>query len=479
MNIKDDFILKNIHEGYLVGGYVRDFVLAVENGNNIFTSDRDIVIKGAEEFAQKLAKEFDATFITLDSENKIYRLVLKDKKNYLDIAEMCGDNIEADLLRRDFTINAIAYDLKEEKFIDITGGIDDIKNHVIRGIKEENFIDDPLRILRAFRFMATTGFVIQEELEKIVVKHKNLLHLPSKERIQDEVMKLFGGKYTSTVLLKMLDTGVLEIIFPCVKDIKKIPPNTHHHLDLIHHVIETVKQIELQYESSDGEIKEHLDKIDFGGYPRINHLKLAGFLHDIGKPSTWTLEEDGKTIWSHTSGTDYPKNKQYRHRFIKHELVGEKIVKPMLKDLKFSNKQIEYISSMIRYHIYPSNVIVSPNLDNKVMMRYVRKMEENVIDNIILAKADRLSAQGEAVTKEMVENNLNGLTKLLNFYLEVKPTLKPLPKLLDGEEIMQILGIQQSPILGKIINELHEAQLNEEVNTKEEAIEFIKHFSSK
>ena len=473
MNIKDDFILKNINEGYLVGGSVRDFLM----GKSF--KDRDIAIKGAEKFAKELSKKFDATFIILDSENKIYRLVLKDKENYLDISEMCGNSIEEDLLRRDFTINAIAYDLKEEKFIDVTGGIEDIKNKHIRAIREENFVDDPLRILRAFRFMATLGFGVNEELEKILVKHKDLLNLPAKERIHDEVIKLFGGKYTSQTLLVMLDLGLLELIFPFVKDTKTVPSNSHHHLDLIHHIIETVRQIEIQYENATGEIKEHLEQIDFGGYPRINHLKLAGFLHDIGKPSTWTLEDNGETVWRVQSGEDYPKDKPYRHRFIKHDLEGEKLVKPLLKELKFSNKQIEYIAEMVRYHIYPSNVIVSPNLDNKVMMRYIKKMENNVIDNIILAKADRLSAQGPDVTEEMTETNLNGLDKLLDFYIEVKPTLKPLPKLVDGLEIMQILGIQQSPILGKIINELHEAQLNEEVNTKEEAIEFVRQFSSK
>ena len=452
MNIRDDFILKDINDGYLVGGYIRDCILGKDS------KDRDIAIKGAEGFAQKLAEKLDATFITLDSENKIYRLVLKDKENYLDISELCGNTIEEDLMRRDFTINAIAYDLKENRFIDVTGGIEDIKNKQLKAIKEENFTDDPLRILRAFRFAATTGFEVNKELQQILIKHKDLIKQPAKERIHDEIIKLFGGKYTSQTLLKMLDAGVLELVFPCVNDIKKIPSNTHHHLDLIHHLIETVRQIELQYQAADTEVKQHLDKIDFGGYPRINHLKLAGFLHDIGKPSTWTIEESG------------------RHRFIGHDVEGEKLVKPLLKDLKFSNKQIEYISTMVRYHIYPSNVIVSPNLDNKIMMRYVRKMEDNVIDNIILAKADRLSAQGEAVTKEMTENNINGLNKLLNFYLEVKPTLKPLPKLLNGVEIMQILGIKQSPTLGKIINELHEAQLNEEVITKEDAINFVTGF---
>ncbi len=460
MNIRDDFILNSINEGYLVGGMVRDFFISELNNKEIHTCDRDIAIKGAENFARNLAFEFNATFITLDETNQIYRIVLPDKENYVDISELRGESIENDLTERDFTINAIAFDLKSEEFIDVTGGINDIQNGVIRAIKEKNFIDDPLRILRAFRFMATTGFELDENLIQIINANKFLLCLPAKERVQDEIMKLFGGKYTSKSLLKMYETGVLEIIFPCVSEMAKVPANTHHHLDLIHHVIETVRQIELEYESKDknSEVIQHLNAVDFGGYPRINHLKLAGFLHDIGKFSTWTIEANG------------------RHRFIKHDIVGAELVVPLLKNLKFSNKQIEYIQEMIRQHIYPSNIISHPRLDQKILMRYVRKMDNNVIDNIFIAKADRLSARGHAVTAEMIENNIQGLNYLLNFYLKVKPTLKPLPKLLDGNEIMEITGIKQSPELGNIIEQLHEAQLNEEVNTREDAIKFVKNF---
>ena len=453
--IREDFILKNIHQGYLVGGYIRDLLMG-----KFSASDRDIAISGAENFAVMLAKDFDATFITLDSENKIYRLVLKDKINYLDISELRGNSIEEDLTQRDFTINAIAYDLASDKLIDTTGGIEDIKNGVINLIKEENFSDDPLRILRAYRFMATTGYKFSKDLSLILKKYMDLIQNPAKERIHDEILKLFGGKYTSETLLKMYNDGILEIIFPCTKEIEKIPPNSHHHLDLIHHSIETVKQIEQQYETAQDEVKSHMDKVDFGGYPRINHLKLAGFLHDIGKPLTWTIEEDTK-----------------RHRFIKHDIEGAKLVVPLLKELKFSNKQIEYISEMIQKHIYPSGVISAPVLDNKVMMRYIRKMGEDVIDNIILAKADRLSAQGPEITEEMTEENISGLNTLLNFYIEVKDTLKPLPKLIDGNEIMKLLSIKQSPILGKILNEIKELQINGEITTKEEAIEFAKRYT--
>ena len=451
MNIRDDFVLKEINEGYLVGGSIRDLFT-----KNCVFCDRDISIKGAENFARKIANKWDGTFIELDSENKIYRVVLPDKINFLDISELQGNSIEEDLKRRDFTINAIAYDLANDKFVDVTGGLKDLKNKVLRHIDDKNFEDDPLRILRAFRFYAVTGFKMTIELENALKKYLPLALNPAKERINYEIMKLFGGDFASGALLKMDEFGLLEKIFPCVTEMKKVPPNTHHHLDLFHHVVETVRQIEILYNEISGFEKEHLDAVDFGGFPRINHLKLAGFLHDIGKFSTWTIEEGG------------------RHRFIKHDDVGSKMVIPLLRDLKFSKKQIEYISCMIKNHIYPSNVIVAPNLNDKVMMRYVRKMDDNVIDNIILAKADRLSARGVDITEEIVNANISGLDKLLDFYLSKKDSLAPLPKLIDGREIMEILNIKPSPKLGEIINAINEAQLNGDITTHDEAVNYIK-----
>jgi len=145
-----------------------------------------------------------------------------------------------------------------------------------------------------------------------------------------------------------------------------------------------------------------------------------------------------------------------------------------LRKLKFSKKQIEYISDMIKYHIYPSHVIATEGLSDKVKLRYIRKMSPNVIDNIILAMSDRLSARGKAVTDEMVKNNISGLQELLGYYLKIKDTLKPLPKLLSGEDIMQITGLKPSSELGELIDRLHEEQFNGNINTKAEAIEFVK-----
>lgn len=440
-------------ELYLVGGLLRDFYLNKES------FDKDIIVNkiDAKELAQKLAMKLDATFVALDEENKIYRLVLKDKINYIDIANMMGKDIQEDLTRRDLTINSIAINLKTLEIIDVTGGINDLKEKKLRHINEQNFIDDPLRLLRAFRFQAMLGFDLDEELIGIIKRHVSKINQSAVERINYELLKLFSGDYSARALIDMDKLGLLKEILPICEDLKTVPPNLHHHLDLFSHSIEVVKQIQQIYEQSCKEVKQHLEKTDFGGTTRLAHLKFAGLLHDIGKPSTWTIEE----------GTG-------KHRFIKHDDIGSKIGKQILKENKFSKKQIDYITKIIKYHIYPSHVISAPELTDKIFMRFIRKMDNEAIDVIIVAMADRLSARGVEITDEIVEKNISNLSSLLNFYLSVKDSLEPLPKLLSGEEIMEILNLSPSKELGKVIKSLKEAQLSGDISTKDDAFEYIK-----
>ncbi len=456
--IKNDAIVSlikthaNNAEIYLVGGILRDFYLGKEN------FDKDMIVDkvNAEEFAKSLAKAINATFIPLNEENKIYRLIMKDKINCIDIAALSGDSIEDDLKRRDLTINAIALNLKTLELIDITGGINDLKSKKIRHISEQNFIDDPLRLLRIYRFQAALGFELDNDLIKIITRHAAKIKEPAVERVNYELLKLFAGDFSAKTLINMDETGLLSEILPISQELKKVPPNLHHHLDLFSHSVETVKQIQDIYEKSSPEVRSHLEKKDFGGATRLAHLKLAGFLHDIGKPSTWTIEEDtGK------------------HRFIKHDDVGSKMGLKILKTAKFSKKQNDYISKMIKFHIYPSHVLGAPEITDKIYMRFIRKMGNEVIDVITLAMADRLSAQGVEITPKIVEKNINNLKSLLNYYLEVKESLKPLPKLISGEEIMELLNIKPSKELGNIIKSLKDAQLSGEITTKEEAIAFL------
>lgn len=441
----------------LVGGVIRDFCLGKKN----FDKDIIVIDKNAEIFAHDLAKNLDATFIPLDEENKIYRLVLKDKINFIDITNPIENDLQKDLARRDLRMNAIAFDLSDNKFIDLFDGFNDLENSKINIISEQNLIDDPLRLLRIFRFQATTGFDIDNDLKEIVKKHHNLINNPAKERVQYELMKLFDGDYTEKALSNLDKSELLCEILPIYNDVKKVPPNSHHHLPLIEHLFETVRQIENFYKISNNDVKTHLDKIDFGGFRRLAHLKLAAFMHDIGKFSCWTIEED--------TG---------RHRFIKHEYIGAEMCPKILRTLKFSKKQIEYITDMVKYHIYPSHVISTEGLSEKVKLRYIRRMGDNVIDNIFLAMSDRLSARGEAVTEEMVKKNISGLQELLGYYLKIKDTLKPLPKLLSGEEIMEYTGLKPSKKLGELVKALHEEQFDGNINSKEEAISFVKSYIS-
>lgn len=418
---------------FLAGGCIRD--LAIFNTSSL---DRDIVLFNldTEIVARKIADSLDAAFVELDSENKIYRIVLGE--NYADIAQGLNNSVDDDIQRRDFTINSIFYDLKNSTLIDIAGGFKDIEQKVIKTSNIKNLDDDPLRILRAFRFQAQLGFKIDDAVLEYIKKNGEKLNAIAKERINQEILKMFEGKFLPETLLNMHDIDFLEIVFPFIKNIKKIPPNAHHHLDLVHHSIETVKQI--RHNRSNAAL-----------------LRLAAFYHDIGKPLCWTIEPD--------TG---------RHRFIGHDEKGEKLAQQELSGLKFSKKQIEYVSKMVKNHIYPSSLMSTPEgVSNKAMARFIRKIHPDVEDLIELARADRLSARGEAVTQDMIQKNLKNLEKLLQYYEDIKESLKELPKLLNGKEIMEILNIPAAPKLGELINELKEAQIAGVVKTREEAISFI------
>ncbi len=422
--------IKN-YDSYLVGGYLRDLL------SGEISPDRDIAIKcdNLAKLTKKIADELNGSFVELDPVNEIYRVVFGN--DYIDFAKLLNNNLIDDIKRRDFTINAITYDINNEKFVDITGGKKDFEEKIIRTYKISNLSDDPLRTLRAIRFQAKLGFRIDDEIINFIKENNSLILNVAPERIHQELIKTFEGKFLIDALFSMDETGLLDVIFPFFKDIKKIPSNSHHHLDLFHHLIETTGNI------------------------RINkpELKLAAFIHDLAKPDCWTIEKD--------TG---------RHRFIGHDELGAKKVVPFLKKLKFSNKEIEYISKMVQFHIYPSALMKDENVTERAIIRFIRKIGDDTLDLLELARADRLSARGPAVSDEMIEVNLSNLEKLKEKYFEISPKLKEMPKLVDGNEIMQILNLKPSPKLKEIIDEIKELQLEGKINTKEDAINFLKNY---
>ena len=227
--IKSDSIISKIAEEFpdnkifVVGGTVRDFLLGKKS------YDKDLIIYGmeAKEFAEKLHKIFESAYVPLDEENKIYRIVLhksadNEPQNMIDVTNPIGDSIEQDLRRRDLTINAIAVDIHTGEVLDLFGGISDLQNKLLNYIEEINFLDDPLRLLRVYRFQATLGFELTPETLNAVCKYTDLIQKPAKERINYELMKLFNGDFTEKALLNMNKTWFLEEIFPVVKELKQV-----------------------------------------------------------------------------------------------------------------------------------------------------------------------------------------------------------------------------------------------------------------
>ncbi len=436
-------------ELYLVGGYIRDILLQRE------CFDRDYAVKGfsAIEFAKKAAELLGGTFVLLDEIHDIARVVLPDKINTLDFAGCVGKDIYSDLLNRDYTINAIACELKPEgdEIIDPLNGSEDIKNGLIKAIAEKNFVDDPLRLLRAFRFAAQFGFIIEERTLELINTHCKLINNVSAERINVELMKLLASENAAKNLVLMKNTGILFEIFPELIPQKNVPPNLHHHLWLIDHSIETIRQVE-----------NHINDFPVPT-EKIAILKLSALLHDIGKPSTWSIDENG------------------RHRFIKHEDVGSEMVVDVLKRLKYSKKDIKHVSLLVKNHLYPSQLIREgiENLSEKSIMRFFRKINDDVPELLVLALSDRKSALGPEITRDIVERNTNGIYKLLEKYKDAQEEVKTLPKLASGEDVIRILGIAKGPQIGRVLKALKEAQISGDISTQGEALEFIKSLNYK
>ncbi len=439
---------------YIVGGYIRDKFFSKEN------FDIDFIVKGenAINLAKNFAQQTGRYFILLDEKHEIARVVDKDKTHYFDFARCENDNIQRDLQRRDLTINSIAMQIfPKVKILDNFNGISDLENKIIKIISEKNLTDDPLRILRIFRFASILNFEIDEETEKLAQKHCQLIKNVAPERILTELLKLFEGTNSAKYIQKMKENGILYILFEFLEKEEQIPKNTHHHLNLIDHSIETIHQIEIQIPTLDKFAQNKLNSYQATGIKYMSLLKLSSLLHDVGKPLTWSIDETG------------------RHRFINHDSVGAELLKPYLKEMKFSKSQIKYITTLVKNHIYPSQLAKEEKeAEDKAITRMFRKLGNYTIDVLLLAMADRLAAQGPAITKEITENNLNALTKYLKMYEKYEKNLKPIPKLIDGNEIAQILNIKKDKKLGEIIKKLKDAQIIGNIKNKKEAIEFIK-----
>ena len=417
----------------LVGGPVRDAILGRLGNDLDFTTDAHP--KDCEKLLNKWADsvwDIGAAFGTVAGkkgditvEITTYRSESYEVDSRKPNVEF-GKTIEADLSRRDFTINAMALELTtdEPTFIDLYNGVNDLQNKLIKtpGKPEDSFSDDPLRMMRAARFMSQLNFTIDPAVITAIKSMASRLEIISAERIRDEFIKIIMSDNPRLGITLLVETGLADIFLPEIPKLKLEIDEHHHHKDVYEHTLTVLEQA-IALESR------------LGG-PNLT-LRLAALLHDIGKPKTKELIAGGGVSFHH------------------HEVVGSRLCKERMKKLRFDNHIIKDVAQLVflhlRFHGYGNG-----EWTDSAVRRYVRDAEELLIHLHLLTRADcttrnQKKAEGLAKTYDQLEERIALL-------MEQEELNKIRPDL-SGEQIMDILSIKPSPAVGKAYDFLLELRL--------------------
>jgi len=452
-------------EFYLVGGWVRDQLLGRPS------CDIDLAVsEEAEELAREFAGESRGKFVLLDEVSQVARVVFPEKGLHLDFATF-HSSIEEDLLRRDFTVNAIA--LKPHDFlkgvlcpIDPFGGQQDLRKKLIRAVSPKIFREDPGRLLRAVRLAAELDFEVEENTRRLIQQDRELIRLTAAERIHEELMKLLETPNSARWLYELDHLGLLLLLFPELQEGKGVEQPPEHAFDVFEHQLQTVAAVErllqglragdkfLKDFPLASKFKDYFEE-QISGHPRFVLLKLAALLHDVAKPRTKTQE-------------------QGRIRFLGHAKEGAKLASAMLERLRFSSHEKKLISKMVEHHLRPGQLA---NLDepptHRAIYRYFRDVGEVAIDTLFLSLADHLATRGPRLDPEGWRKHLAGTQWLVARRLEEESRVIP-PKLINGHDLIARFDLQPGPKIGKLLELVREAQAEGKVKTKEEALELVR-----
>ena len=351
-----------------------------------------------------------------------------------------GENIEGDLSRRDFTINAMALELTtdEPTFIDLFGGVSDLQNKVIKtpGKPEDSFSDDPLRMMRAARFMSQLNFKVDPTVVAAMKSMAKRLEIISFERIRDEFIKTIMGQQPKLGITLLVETGLADIFLPEVPQLKLEIDEHHHHKDVYEHSLTVLEQaIRLE------------DRL--GGANLT--LRLAALLHDIGKPKTRQLIAGGGVSFHH------------------HEVVGSRMCKERMRKLRFDNHIINDVSQLVflhlRFHGYGSG-----EWTDSAVRRYVRDAGELLTHLHLLTRADCTTRNQKKA--DLLAKTYDELEERIAVLMEQEELNKIRPDL-TGEQIMEILKIKPSPMVGKAYDFLLELRLEHGPLGEEKAKELL------
>ena len=464
------FVSRGI-ECYVVGGYIRDGMLGRAS------HDIDLTVAGdALAVAREIAKAFNAKFVLLDETHQVARVVLtlNEERWHLDLAAMRG-SIEHDLFLRDFTINAIAMPLGHHcagwnnvQLIDPLDGVQDIECARITTVSDSVFIDDPVRLLRAFRLEAELNFVLSSTAETLVRRDVGLVTDVSGERVRDELGRIFENDSAANCLRHMNELGLLDHVMPELAASKGVEQPKEHLWDVFDHSLETVAAVErlLVALTNGGDLLEHLTFTPdlanhfreqvIAGRTRGALLKIAALLHDVAKPHTKRVDENG------------------RIRFLGHAIEGARIADAILKRLRFSMRENRLVTSMIEQHLRPGHLSNADELPTRrAIYRYFRDTADSGIDTLVLSLADHLASRGPMLEMEGWEQHVEVTQYMLAKWFQEETTVSP-PKLINGHDLIEEFGMSPGPELGKLLEAVREAQASGEIQSRGDALDFVR-----
>jgi len=438
------------HPFALVGGSVRDAVL-----ERVRTPlDFDLVTPGpALAQAKTLAKRLGVGYAVLDAHYEIARIVFPDGTT-VDVARQQGKELIDDLARRDYAINAMAYDPAAGMLIDPFGGADDLAAGRLRMVSEANLAEDPLRLLRAYRQAAQLDFAIEPATRATIVRLAPLLAQVSAERVRDELIYLLKSAHGADWLLAAHRDGLLAPWLPELAAMESIGPTGLHHLPLVEHTFEVIRQVDTVATELAPLLGDALVRVPGGGRSVEVLVKLAALLHDVAKPETRRLDpQTGRLIG-----------------FPGHELRGAEIAEAVMERLKFSREEGRWVVALVRHHLRPGFLAANFPPGDRALYRLFRDLGPMLPALAVLALADRRATRGPQVPPEAFERAEALSRLLLERWGRPDDPMAHLRPLVDGNLLMRTLDLAPGPQVGRLLALLHEAQAVGEVTTREDAL---------
>ena len=459
---------------HAVGGFLRDAMLGRP------TKDLDVTVRGdAMQVARRLAGEMGGSYVALDQPHQIARVVLQGEEEWrIDLASLQGDR-EQDLARRDFTIDAMSAPLSgllqegwTECILDPFNGRMDVSNGVVRAIGDGVFLEDAIRLLRAVRLGASLGFDIEGETFRLIQRDAPLLDTVSGERVRDEFLAILASGEAVEHVHLLDKLGLLCRILPELEEGRGVTQPKEHYWTVLEHNIESVRMAEglltrslkpdwiLEEVPWDGKLEEHFAETVSDGHTRGTLLRLTALLHDVAKPATKMVTPEGRT------------------RFFGHEEQGAETVRKALGRLRLSRRGREMVATQIEHHLRPSQMSQKGEMPTqRAVYRFFRSLGEVAIDTLYLSMADYLAARGPQIEREEWQSYTKVIRHALETGLHQEETVSS-PRLVDGHEVMDALGLKPGPMLGKVLNVVDEAQATGEIGSRKEALALAREVAS-